>query len=177
MATHLSAPVSAVADVAIRPVGAEEALAVARTHVQADRETYRPIFGPAFREVELGLSQLRWDAALGAGDALLAADEAGRIIGFVHASPTWMSALYLLASHLRRGIGLRLLCALCEALQDRGVAEIGFQAVAENVDAIAFYEAIGAKAVGRKREGEGDATWEDIVFTLATDAPAAFRRR
>jgi ribosomal protein S18 acetylase RimI-like enzyme len=177
MPTHRSTPVSAVAGVVIRPVGAEEALAVARTHVQADRETYQPIFGAAFREVELDVSQLRWDAALGAGDVLLAAEEAGRMIGFAHASPTWMSALYLLAAHRRRGIGLQLLRALCEALQRRGVTEIGFQAVAENADAIAFYEAVGAKAVGRKREGEGEDTWEDIIFTLATDAPAAFRRR
>ena len=176
MPTHRSTPVFALAGVVIRPFGPDEALAVARTHVQADRETYQPIFGTAFREVELEVSQLRWDAALGAGDVLLAAEEAGRIIGLAHASPTWMSALYLLASHRRRGIGVRLLCALCEALRDRGVAEIGFQAVAKNAAAIAFYEAVGAKAVGRKREGEGDETWEDIVFSLATDAPAAFRR-
>jgi ribosomal protein S18 acetylase RimI-like enzyme len=107
----------------------------------------------------------------------LAAEDGGGMVGFAHASPSWMSALYLLSSHRRRGIGLGLLCALCEALRDRGVGEIGFQAVANNAGAIAFYEAVGAKAVGRKREGEGDESWEDIVFTLATDAPAAFRRR
>jgi len=163
--------------VLIRPVEPDEALAVALTHVQADRETYEPIFGARFREVEIAASQLRWDTALGAGDVLLAAVDEGRgIVGFAHASPTWMSALYLLASHRRRGIGLRLLRALCEALRARGVTEIGFQAVADNEGAVAFYRAVGARAVDRKLEGEGDAAWEDIVFTLATDAPAAFRR-
>jgi len=165
------------AELLIRPITADEVLAVATTHVRADRETYEPIFGAKFREVEIGRSQLRWDTALGAGDVLLAAVVSGRIIGFAHATATWMSALYLLASHHRRGIGLRLLVALCDELQTRGVSEIGFQAVAGNAGAIAFYQAVGAKAVGRKLEGEGDEAWEDIVFTLTIDAPAAFRRR
>ena len=50
----------------------------------------------------------------------------------------------------------------------RGVAEIGFQVVVGNLDAIAFYEAMGARPVGRKLEGEGDSAWEDVVFALAT---------
>jgi ribosomal protein S18 acetylase RimI-like enzyme len=165
------------AELLIRPVIPDDVLAVATTHVQADRETYQPIFGVRFQEVEIGGSQLRWDTALGAGEVLLAAEIDGRIVGFVHASETWMSALYLLASHHRRGIGLRLLLALCDELEARGVTEIGFQAVADNAGAIAFYEAVGAKAVGRKLEGEGDGAWEDIVFTLAIDALAAFQRR
>ena len=173
MAIHLS---TADPDVVIRPVEADEALAVALLHVQADRETYQPIFGPHFEAVDIDRSQLRWDTALAAGDVLLAAVEGGRMIGFAHATPTWMSALYLLTSHHRRGIGLRLLAALCEALAARGVAVIGFKAVAANVNAIAFYEAVGARIVGREMQGEGDAAWEDILFTLATDAPAASRR-
>jgi|HubBroStandDraft_5_1064220.scaffolds.fasta_scaffold46389_2 GNAT superfamily N-acetyltransferase len=162
--------------VTIRPAGADEAMAIAEVHVRADRETYEPIFGRHFEEVDIDRSQLRWDTALSAGDVLLVAVEEDRIIGFAHATPTWMSALYLLASRHRRGIGLALLIALCEALRARGVTEIGFKAVADNVNAIAFYAAVGAKAVGRDTQGDGDAQWEDIVFTLATDAPAASRR-
>jgi GNAT superfamily N-acetyltransferase len=162
--------------VRIRSARADEALAVAEVHVQADRETYRPIFGAHFEAVELGRSELRWEAALAAGDVLLVAVEDGRIVGFAHATPAWMSALYLLETHLRRGIGLDLLVALCEALRARGVAEVGFKAVAGNTGAIAFYEAVGARITGRQTQGEGEAAWEDILFSLATDAPAAFRR-
>lgn len=162
--------------VRIRPARADEALAVAEVHVQADRETYQPIFGAHFEGVEIGRSELRWEAALAAGDVLLVAVEDGRIVGFAHATPTWMSALYLLETHLRRGIGLDLLVALCEALRARGVAEIGFKAVAGNRGAIAFYEAVGARITGRQTQGEGEAAWEDILFSVATDAPAAFRR-
>ncbi len=164
------------AAVVIRPVRAGEARAVAAVHVQADRETYRPIFGARFEEVTQGESLARWEAALAAGDVFLAATDAGRMIGFAHAASGWMSALYLVASHHRRGVGARLLARLCAALRDRGVAEIGFQAVADNAGALAFYEAMGARRVGVALQGEGDAAWEDVVFALATDAPAALRR-
>ena len=151
-------------------------MAIAKVHVRADQETYQPIFGPHFQQVDIDGSQLRWDTALGAGDVLLVAAEEGEIVGFAHATPTWMSALYLLASHQRRGIGLGLLAALCEALKARGVTEIGFKAVTDNTNAIAFYEAVGARAVGREMQGEGEARWEETLFKLATEAPAASRR-
>ena len=162
--------------VLIRPARPDEALGVAQVHILADRETYEPLFGAHFEAVDVDRSQLRWDTALSAGDVLLVAEAAGRVVGFAHATPTWMSALYLLSTHLRRGIGLDLLVALCEALQARGVAEIGFKAVATNVNALAFYEAVGARAVGRETQGQGAGRWEEIIFALATDAPAAFRR-
>ena len=160
----------------IRPVRPGEARAVARVHIAADRETYAPIFGDRFREVTLAQSLKRWEAALVAGDVFLLAIDAGRMVGFAHATSDWMSALYLLASHHRRGIGARLLMDLCAELRARGVAEIGFQAVADNAGAIAFYAAMGARQVGVKLEGDGEAAWEDVVFALATDAPAALRR-
>jgi GNAT superfamily N-acetyltransferase len=160
----------------IRPVRQGEALTVAHVHVQADGETYRPLFGRSFHAVALADSLARWERALELEDVFLAATDEDRLIGLAHASGAWMSALYLLASHRRRGIGARLLATLCEAVRLRGVAEIGFGCVSTNADAIAFYEALGARQVGRQRMGEGEDVWEDVIFTLATDAPAAFRR-
>jgi GNAT superfamily N-acetyltransferase len=159
----------------IRPVRQGEALAVARVHVQSDAETYRPLFGDQFQEVMLAESLARWDLALAQDDIFLAATDEDRLVGLAHASGAWMSALYLLASHRRRGIGARLLATLCEAVRRRGVAEIGFSCAATNADAIAFYEALGARRTGLKSKGEGEAAWEDVVFALETDAPAAFR--
>lgn len=149
---------------------------MAEVHIQADRETYQPIFGACFQAVEIGRSELRWESALAAGDLLFVAVEHARIVGFAHATPAWMSALHLLETHQRRGVGLALLVALCAALRERGVAEIGFKAVAGNTGAIAFYRAVGARITGRQTTGEGEAAWEDVLFTLATEAPAAFRR-
>ncbi|HEY2708874.1 MAG TPA: GNAT family N-acetyltransferase [Caulobacteraceae bacterium] len=152
--------------VVIRPVGLGEALAVAGVHVQADRETYEPLFGVHFQEVALDVSLSRWEAALTAGDVFLVAEERGQVVGFVHASETWMSSLYLLASHLRRGIGSRLLNAMRAELKARGVTDIGFKAVADNVRAVAFYDAQGARQLGRQKAEDGGATWEDIFFAL-----------
>jgi GNAT superfamily N-acetyltransferase len=162
-------------DILIRPAAAGELSLVARTHIRADEETYRSIFKAHFRAVPFEESLRRWETALTAGDVMLVATDGGAIIGLAHASETWMSALYLLASHHRRGIGARLLIDLCGRLRARGVAEIGFQAVADNARAIAFYGALGARLVGRKTEGEGAEAWEDVVFALATDAPALRR--
>jgi GNAT superfamily N-acetyltransferase len=159
----------------IRPAGPGEAAQVARTHVRADEETYRPIFRERFTGVPFEESLQRWETALAAGDELLVVTDNSGIVGLAHATETWMSALYLLASHHRRGIGARLLVELCGRLKGRGVTEIGFQAVADNAQAIAFYEAMGARLVGRKTLGDGDNAWEDVVFALATDAPALRR--
>ena len=139
---------------------------MALAHVRADRETYQPIFGEAFREVALERSLQRWQTALAAGDVFLVAEDAGQIVGLAHATDSWMSALYLLATYRRRGIGARLLDALRAALKARGVAEIGFQAVAGNVGAIAFYEAHGARRVGRKTDGDAEHSWEEVIFSL-----------
>jgi GNAT superfamily N-acetyltransferase len=161
----------------VRPVRQGEALTVARVHVQADGETYRPLFGPRFHEAPLADSLARWERALALGDVFLAGTDEGRLVGLAHASGAWMSALYLLASHRRRGIGARLLIMLCEAVRLRGVGDIGFACVSTNADAIAFYETLGARQSGRRSMGEGEDVWEDILFTLDTSAPAAFRRR
>jgi GNAT superfamily N-acetyltransferase len=160
----------------IRQVRADEAAAVARVHVLADTETYRPLFGAHFHTVPIDESVARWEAALAAGDVFLVADDEGAIVGLAHAHADWMSALYLLASHQRRGLGLALLSELCTAVQARGVTTIRFDCVAINDNAIAFYEAMGARRTGRECKGEGDDAWEELLFALATDRPATFRR-
>jgi GNAT superfamily N-acetyltransferase len=162
--------------VRIRPARADEAPDIAAAHVHADWETYAPIFGEKAVRREFAASLVRWRSALEAGDVLLVAEDGGRIVGFAHANDGWLSALYLIASHHRRGLGARLLAQTCERLRARGVNEIGFQAVAANTSAIAFYEAQGARQVGRKIEGEADETWEEVVFRLSTEPLPASRR-
>ena len=148
---------------------------MARVHVQADAETYRPLFGARFRAVPIAQSLARWETALAAGDVFLAAEDEGAIVGLAHAHGDWMSALYVRATHQRRGLGMALLRELCTAAWARGVTEICFDCVTTNENAIAFYEAMGARAVGRKWEGEGADAWEELVFALATDSPALRR--
>ena len=154
--------------ITLRSSRADEATEIAKVHVQADWETYSPIFGTKARRVDLAVSQARWASALNAGDVLLVAIEDDRIIGLGHARNDWMSALYLLASHRRRGIGARLLSELRRRLGGRGVETFGFQVVAANHDAIAFYEAQGARRLGSRMEGAGEDAWEDYIYEIAT---------
>lgn len=161
--------------VVIRPARADEADAVAAVHVEADWQTYAPIFGPRAVRRDLAASKARWAAALAAGEVFLVAEEGGRLVELAHAAGEQLSALYLLSSHHRRGLGARMLAEVCARLAQRGVAEIGFQCVAANERAIAFYLAQGARLVGRKIEGEGEETWEDVVFRLKTDGLDASR--
>lgn len=160
----------------IRSVRSGEAAAVARIHVQADAETYRPLFGAHFHAVPIDESLARWEAALAAGDVFLVAEDEGTIVGLAHASGDWMSALYLLATHRRRGLGAALLSELCRAVEARGVTEIRFDCVATNDNALAFYEAMGARRTGREWRGGGEDAWEEVLFALATDGPVALRR-
>jgi ribosomal protein S18 acetylase RimI-like enzyme len=98
---------------------------------------------------------------------LVASDGAG-IIGLGHAREDRIGALYLLRSYQRRGIGRALLTRLLAALNRRGVAEARFDVVAINVNAIRFYQALGAYPVGRciNRDPRGDT--EDLVFAIST---------
>lgn len=160
----------------IRPARADEAAAIAATHVRVTWETYAPILGVRAERRDLEQSRARWQAAMAAGDILLVALDAGAVVGLVHVQGDWMQSLYLAASHHRRGVGTRLLASACTELKARGVDEVGFRCVAENLGAIAFYEAVGARPVGRNSDGAGANAVEHVVFALASDAPAALRR-
>jgi GNAT superfamily N-acetyltransferase len=161
--------------VAVRRARPLEVMATAVVHVEADFETYRPIFGYRTVRRDFAASCARWSKALAAGDDLLVAEVDGRIVGMAHASGDWLSALYLRAAHRRRGLGRRLLAHLCRFARMRGVEMLRFQVVAENHAAIGFYEHLGGRAVGRRTQSEGDQAWEDLVFELPTAALAARR--
>ena len=55
--------------------------------------------------------------------------------------------LYVLQSHLRRGLGRRLMQALGETMVPHGSGEVALWSLASNQSARDFYEAIGGKLV------------------------------
>jgi len=145
--------------------------AIARVHVQADWDTYSALFGLQAYALEPAESELRWQRALCEGDILLVACDGVKIVGLGHAPSDRIGALYLLRSHQRRGIGKALLARLLAGLKKLGVAEARFDVVAINENAIGFYRAHGAYAVGQRinRDARGDT--EDLIFAIPT-APA-----
>jgi ribosomal protein S18 acetylase RimI-like enzyme len=149
-------------EIDIRAAAPDEAQALADTHRAADWETYAPLFGPAAKPIGAGATLARWRDGLESGDIVLAAVRGATIVGVAHIKGDLLRALYLKAAHHRQGVGRRLLGAALAAARDRGVATIRFNVVENNDRAIAFYEALGARRVGRslQRDDDGDEWWE-----------------
>ena len=152
----------------IREAVFDDVPAIARVHVQADWDTYSALFGSHAYALEPDESEFRWRRALGEGDILLTAMAGADIVGFGHARGDRIGALYLLRSHLRRGLGRALLTRLLAALEKRGVREARFDVVAINENAIAFYRAHGAYLVGRCINSDVRGDTEDLMFAIPT---------
>jgi GNAT superfamily N-acetyltransferase len=101
-----------------------------------------------------------WTARLRAPDArrLTILAEQGGLVGFANTffeqDPTWgalLDNLHVVAARKRTGIGSRLLAVTAEAVLERPQPSGLFLWVLEqNLNARAFYEALGARLVGRE---------------------------
>jgi GNAT superfamily N-acetyltransferase len=154
----------------IREAVLDDISAIARVHMQADWDTYYPLFGSKAWAIERGESECRWRRAVSNSDILLVASDGHLVIGLGHAGGDRIGALYVLRSYQRRGIGRALLTCLLAALSKRGVAEARFDVAVANVNAIEFYRAAGAHPIGRciNRDPRGDT--ESLVFAIPTAA-------
>jgi ribosomal protein S18 acetylase RimI-like enzyme len=152
----------------IREAAADDLSAIAQVHVEADWDTYAPLFGAAAYRLEIGESERRWRRALEGDGLLLVATDRAAIVGLGHAFADRIDALYLLSAYRRRGIGKALLSRLLAFLHDRGVAEARLDVVAINGSAIAFYLAQGARPVGRRISKDPRGDTEDLIFAVPT---------
>lgn len=148
--------------VIIRAAAAHEAAALAAAHTEADFEAYAPLFGEKAKRIDEAATLERWATALRGGDIVLAAADGSEIVGVVHIKGDLMRALYLRASHIGQGLGHRLMTTAFAEAKARGVTRVRFNVVENNDRAIAFYEAHGAKRIGRtlQRDDDGDEWWE-----------------
>ena len=146
-----------------------DSLAIAEVHWRAHRETYAPLIGPTnYKPAALEARLAQWTEALaGAGIAYVATD-AGRAVGFTHATGDRITTLYILGAYHRRGIGRALLSRLCAGLAGRGVAKANFAVPARNAKAMAFYRAQGARPLGSVMVEEFGIRYEDRMFEIET---------
>jgi ribosomal protein S18 acetylase RimI-like enzyme len=158
----------------VRPARGEDVPAIARVHAKADWETYAPLFGARAYALNVATLEQRWKRALSDGSLVFVATSGDDIVGLAHVHADRIEALYLLAAYRRRGIGKMLLSELLRGLNGRGMGEVHFDVIAINADAIAFYRAQGARAVGHRvnRDSRGDS--EDLLFVIAT-APMCYQ--
>lgn len=136
--------------------------AIATLHATVWRDTYRDL-APAAAIAALGVDarRARWTAILGAPDPrqrIVVAEREGRVAGFGLAGPTTgpefggrgeVKFLYVDRAHPRQGIGRRLLADMARHLAATGHAGMALAVVVGNAPAIAFYEALGGRPVGR----------------------------
>jgi len=115
-----------------------------------------------------------WDAAHHAQPRLVARDDAGRVLGWCALSPVSSRAVYagvaeesvyVAAGARGRGIGRRLLEAMCRESEAAGFWTLQTGIFPENVASLALHEACGFRRLGvRERIAKHHGRWRDVVF-------------
>ncbi|MCC6471277.1 MAG: GNAT family N-acetyltransferase [Alphaproteobacteria bacterium] len=145
----------------IRPATVADAPSIARTHATVWRRTYRELAPPeAIAALDEASRRARWVELLShpaPGQAALVAGIDGRLAGFGLAGPAVHPAfggraeiryLYVDDAFQRRGVGRRLMAELAAGLAATGRKAVALGVVEGNAPAIAFYAAMGGRAVG-----------------------------
>lgn len=145
----------------VRPAILDDAEGIAKVHVKGWQEAYVGLLPQQVLDRQSVPARLRtWSGLLqepvGSRWTFVAIDPAAGIVGFVggmRAKPTMygpafkIPVLYVLQSHLRRGLGRKLMHALGQAMAQRGAGEVALWSLASNKSARIFYERIGGRLV------------------------------
>ncbi|MCG8442426.1 MAG: GNAT family N-acetyltransferase [Caulobacterales bacterium] len=182
----------------LRDADLDDAPSLGRLHARTWREAYWGVLpDPAIdRETPEGrerfwrahLERLRSDDEFLDENVVIAEGEDGTPVGFVWVGgPRVIQAawdgeiymLYVLQSAHRGGVGRLLMGGAAQSLARRGLFRVGLWVLADNGPARAFYEALGGRPAGDRRERVGGGAqavvgyvWDD-ASALFTDAPAA----
>jgi len=149
-------------DCTLRPARLDDAPAIARLHVAVWRETYRHLApAEAFAKLDEAVRLRSWTEILATPQprqSALVAEYDGMLAGFGLAGPSAAAEfggraevkyLYVDGRFQRRGIGRALLTRLRQDMAAVGFAGIALAVVNGNDRAVAFYEALGGRCVGR----------------------------
>ncbi|WP_119300068.1 GNAT family N-acetyltransferase [Dongia deserti] len=143
----------------VRPAIPDDAEGIAKVHVKGWQEAYVGQLPQHVLDRQSVPTRLRMWAGLlkdppGSRWTFVAIDPAAGIVGFVggvRARPVMFGpafkvpVLYVLQSHLRRGLGRKLMHALGDAMARHGAGEVALWSLASNGSARSFYERIGAR--------------------------------
>lgn len=157
-------------EASVRPAVAADAAAIARVHVASTLATYRGIYPESWLgRVSVEGRTERWNRLLGAPEpgwaAFVGCKGDGSVVGFLcgGAERTGglgcdgeLYAIYLLPAVQRQGLGGLLVRRLAGELRSAGFTSMAVWVLARNPSK-AFYEALGATAIGERelqRDGE-----------------------
>ena len=155
----------------VRPAIPDDAEGIAKVHVKGWQEAYVGQLPQHVLDRQSVPARMRmWSGLLqepaGRRWTFVAIDPAeASIVGFVGGvvskrrmyGPAFeVPVLYVLQSHLRRGLGRKLMHTLGEAMAQHGPGEVALWSLASNKSARAFYEAIGGRLVSVLTERDHD---------------------
>ena len=176
----------------VRPAMPDEAERIAKVHVQGWQEAYAGLLPQEVLDRQSVTYRLRlWTDYLkeppGQRWTFVAIDPAVGVVGFVgatrakpaiHGPAFKIPVLYILQSHLRRGLGRQLMHALAQALVAAGPGSVALWSLASNRPARSFYEAIGGRlyAILAERQGGSRVTlagyhWRNAAELAERTAP------
>jgi L-amino acid N-acyltransferase YncA len=151
-------------DVEIRPAELADVAELGRMHVATWRAAYTGIVPDEILEgLDAQDRAARWARQIRDGtDGVQIALDDGRIVGFVSFGPCRdedangrigeVCAIYLAASHWRQGLGRRLMSLALEHLRSAGSREAVLWVLEANHRARRFYEALGFRTDGARRD-------------------------
>jgi ribosomal protein S18 acetylase RimI-like enzyme len=152
---------STLAHVRFRLARASDAGSIAELHADSWRRHYRGAYSDAYLDGDVMMDRHRvWQQRLTdrhASTCTIVADDASRIVGFAHTiideDARWGSLLdnlHVAHSHMRQGIGSRLLALTAEEVAARRLGSgLYLWVLEQNVAAQAFYRDRGGRCVER----------------------------
>ncbi len=176
----------------VRPAMADDAEGIAKVHVRGWQEAYAGLLPQEVLDRQSVARRMReWTEHLkeppGRRWTFVAIDPAQGVVGFAGAhrarpslcGPAFkITVLYILQSHLRRGLGRQLMHALAKALAEAGPGPVALWSLASNRPARAFYAAIGGRlnAILAERQGSARVTlagyrWRSAAELAERTAP------
>ncbi|MGC2639667.1 MAG: peptide chain release factor N(5)-glutamine methyltransferase [Acidobacteriaceae bacterium] len=171
----------------IREARPDDAQRIAWVHLESWKATYPGIIPQSYIDglkVEDGAARWRERLTLEDGPIVFVAEDEAGIFGFAAAGTVMhpvegfdgeLGAIYLLASHHRRGAGAALARRMAQALRQHGFRSMVVWALKEN-PACGFYERMGGVVVGEQDIEIGGVTLPEVAYgwrdvrTLAPDA-------
>jgi ribosomal protein S18 acetylase RimI-like enzyme len=160
----------------IRPACVDDAIGIARVHVDSWRATYKGLMPDTILD-NLSYEQREqgWRRQLstpGHGFVYVACAPSGQIVGFVSGGPNRdgdptykgeLYAIYVLPAYQGQGIGRRLMLMLVERLIQAGCYTMLLWVLVGN-PAYAFYEHMGGRFVKRRTEQWTGAPLEEMAY-------------
>jgi HAD superfamily hydrolase (TIGR01509 family) len=163
--------------VRIRQATVADAAAMARVHIESWRSTYRGIVSDDYlAALSYEKRTQMWTRGLSDPESrefyYVAEEPSGEIIGFASGGPERsgdpefareLSAVYLLETHQRRGIGRRLARAVAERLAEAGPRSLLVWVLADNPSRC-FYEALGGELVRQGKIEIGGVVYDKVAY-------------